>query len=147
MKIDLQTHTTASDGKLTPTQLVCKAKKLGISYLAKTDHDNANLMTEFFDAGKKLNVHTIPGIEISSRYKGKSLHILGLGINYKNKKIINYTKKVALVRKKRALQMVEKLKQAGWKIKKQEIQKKIITRPDVAKTVINHKGNKKVWIW
>ncbi len=143
MPIDLQTHTLASDGKLTPTELVKKAAQLGLLYIAKTDHDNLNLTAEFLAAGKKYNIHTIPGIELSSQFKGKSIHILGLGVDYKDKKIQAYSKKVAKLRKTRALKMVKKLNQAGWHIKRDEIKKKIIARPHVALSVINHPANKK----
>jgi predicted metal-dependent phosphoesterase TrpH len=143
MHIDLQTHTLASDGRLTPSQLLAKAKKLGFSYIAKTDHDNIDLTVEFIAAGKKFGVHAIPGIEISSRYKNKSVHILGLGIDYKNKKIAAYSEKIALVRRQRAEIMTQRLKQLGWQIKKEAIRKRIITRPDIAYTVLTHPGNKK----
>lgn len=143
MYVDFHTHTLASDGKLTPTQLVKKTKKLGILYLAKTDHDNVDLMDEFMQAGKKYGVHTIPGIEISSKYKGKSAHIVGLGIDWNDKEIRKYAKKCKVARKQRGLKMAEKLAGLGFEIKQSEIDRNVITRPHVANAVINHKLNKK----
>ncbi|MFH1889951.1 MAG: PHP domain-containing protein [Candidatus Kuenenbacteria bacterium] len=143
MYIDLHTHTIASDGILTPDELVKKAKKTGLSFIAKTDHDNVDLMDEFLKAGKKYGINTISGIEISSKYKNKSAHIVGLGIDYKDRKISEYSKKCGQARKKRALTMVKLLSKMGWKIKKSEIAARIITRPHVARAVLEHTGNRK----
>ncbi|HOZ36840.1 MAG TPA: PHP domain-containing protein [bacterium] len=143
MYLDLHTHTLASDGRLTPTQLVKKAKKLGFSYLAKTDHDNVNLMEEFLTAGKKFGVHTISGMEISSRYLGKSLHIAALGIDYQNKKINWYAQKCITARKNRGLKMAAKLQANGWQIKKSELKRVLLARPHIALSMINHPKNKK----
>ncbi|NMC51298.1 PHP domain-containing protein [Candidatus Kuenenbacteria bacterium] len=143
MYLDLHCHTIASDGILTPTALVKKAKQLGFSFIAKTDHDNVDLTAEFLSAAKKYQITGIPGMEISSRYQGKSLHILGLGIDYKNKKIKWYATKCREARKTRGLKMVAKLKNNGWHIKKNELNKTLLARPHVALSVINHPKNKK----
>lgn len=143
MYIDLHTHTLASDGSLTPTALVKKAKQLGFSFIAKTDHDNVNLMPEFLSAGKKFGVHAIPGMEISSHYLGKSLHIAALGIDYRHPKIIAYAQKCITARKARGLKMAAKLARAGWQLKKSELNHQLLTRPHVALAVINHPKNKK----
>ncbi|OIO17287.1 hypothetical protein AUJ29_01805 [Candidatus Kuenenbacteria bacterium CG1_02_38_13] len=141
INIDLHTHTIASDGMLTPTDLVKKAKKNGLFCIAKTDHDNMDLMEEFLYAGKKYKIHTIPGIEISSKYKGKSAHIIGLGVDYRNKDLKKYSHKCARARKERALRMIKLLSKIGWKIKKTEIAVRIITRPHIAHAVLKHSGN------
>ncbi len=143
MYVDFHTHTLASDGQLTPTELVKKAKQLGFSFIAKTDHDNVNLMPEFLAAGKKFSVHTIPGIEISSRYLNKSLHIAALGIDYRHPKIIAYAQKCIAARKIRGLKMAAKLARAGWQLKKSELDRVLLARPHVALAVINHPQNKK----
>lgn len=143
MYVDFHTHTLASDGQLTPTELIKKAKQLGFSFIAKTDHDNVNLMSEFLAAGKKFGVNTITGMEISSRYQGKSLHIVALGIDYKNKKINDYAQKCIAARKVRGLKMAAKLARAGWQLKKSELDRVLLARPHVALAVINHPQNKK----
>ena len=143
MKIDLHTHTVASDGELTPSQLVKKAKQLKISYLAKTDHDTVNLMREFLIAGKKYKIHTIPGIEISSQYKNKSVHIVGLNIDYRNKNLIKYTVDYTKIRQQRAEKIIIKLKKLDWYIDYKQIQRQLIGRPHLALSVIKHPKNKK----
>lgn len=141
--IDLHTHTIASDGKYTPTELIRKAKQLGFSYIAKTDHDNVDLMDEFLAAGKKYKVHAIPGMEISSRFLGKALHITALGIDYHNKKILAYAQKCKDARRERGLKMVKLLARDGWNIKYNEVNRDVIVRPHVALAVINHPANKR----
>ena len=63
-KIDLHTHTTASDGTLTPTELVAHARELGLSAVAITDHDTMNGVAEARTAGERMGVEVIPGMEI-----------------------------------------------------------------------------------
>ncbi|NCP17183.1 hypothetical protein CO134_01685 [Candidatus Kuenenbacteria bacterium CG_4_9_14_3_um_filter_39_14] len=143
MYVDLHCHTTASDGKLTPTQLIQKAKRLDFSWLAKVDHDSAYLTDEFLLAGKKYKINAIAGIEISSRYKNKSIHVIGLGINHASQAIIAYAKSKTIARKIRGLKMVKKLEKNGWHIKKSELKRQLVARPHVALAVINHPKNKK----
>lgn len=142
MYIDFHCHTTASDGRLTPTQLIRKAKKLDFSYIAKCDHDNVDKTDEFLKAGKKYNINAIAGIEISSRYQNKSLHIIGLGIDHHNKHIKKYSANRIAARKKRGQKIIYKLRQNGWHIKQSELNRKLIARPHLALAVINHPKNK-----
>jgi 3',5'-nucleoside bisphosphate phosphatase len=142
MYVDLHCHTYASDGKTSPTELIKKAHKMGFSVIAKTDHDSIDLTAEFLKAGKKYGIQTISGIEISSRYKKKSVHIIGLNINHTNKALISYTKSRNIARKKRGLKMASKLGSLGWHIKKSEFNRKNVVRPHIALSVINHSGNK-----
>ena len=79
-KIDLHTHTTASDGTLTPTELVAHARELGLSTVAITDHDTMNGVAEAQTAGERLGVEVIPGMEISADYRGEDTHVLGYGM-------------------------------------------------------------------
>lgn len=76
--IDLHTHSTFSDGTLTPTQLVREAERVGLSAIALTDHNTVEGLPEFLAAGAKSRVRTIPGIEFSTEYEGIELHILAL---------------------------------------------------------------------
>ena len=80
-RIDLHTHTTASDGTLSPTELVAHAKELGVTTLAITDHDTMGGVAEARRAGEQLGVEVIPGIEISTDYLGEDTHVLGYGMD------------------------------------------------------------------
>lgn len=77
MSYDFHTHTTFSDGVLTPDALISLASQRGIKGISVTDHDSISNYSEVKDACKKYNVDLIMGIEISSQHKGKDVHLLG----------------------------------------------------------------------
>ena len=80
-RIDLHTHTTASDGTLTPAEAVVHARLRGLSAVAITDHDTPAGIPEALEAGLACGVEVIPGIEVSVDYKGRGVHILGYFID------------------------------------------------------------------
>lgn len=77
---DLHTHSTYSDGSCSPKELVRLAEKAGLLAVALTDHNTVDGIEPFLTAGKKSNVETIAGVEISCDYNGKELHVLALFI-------------------------------------------------------------------
>ncbi|MCR5032985.1 MAG: PHP domain-containing protein [Lachnospiraceae bacterium] len=84
--VDLHTHSTASDGSNTPSELVDLAIQKGLSALALTDHDTTAGLSEVLEAGKKArekghDLEIIPGIELSTDYTGTDVHIVGLYID------------------------------------------------------------------
>lgn len=81
-KVDLHVHSTYSDGTLTPTELVKRAKTLDISAFALTDHDTVEGVSEAVSAGSELGVEVVPGVELSTHYDTKEIHIVGLYIDY-----------------------------------------------------------------
>lgn len=90
--IDLHTHSSNSDGTLSPSELVCFAAKSGLSAIALTDHDTVNGVEEAIITGKKEGIEVIAGIELSAFFECE-LHLLGLFIDHKNEylnKIINF---------------------------------------------------------
>ncbi len=80
-KFDLHSHTTASDGTLTPTELVDHAYEVGVSALAITDHDTTAGIDEAVARGAQRGVEIIPGVEISCRWGSDDIHIVGLNID------------------------------------------------------------------
>ena len=76
--VDLHTHSTFSDGTLTPTQLVALAGETGLSAIALCDHNTVAGLPEFLAAGETYGLKTVPGVELSTEYTGVELHILGL---------------------------------------------------------------------
>lgn len=77
---DLHTHSVWSDGTWTPRQLLDEAERIGLSAIALTDHNTVAGLPEFMAAARGRAVTAIPGIEFSTDYDGKELHILGLFI-------------------------------------------------------------------
>ncbi len=78
--IDLHTHTTWSDGTLTPEQLIREAEKAGLYAIALTDHNTIAGLPDLLAAGEGSSVRVIPGTELSTEYRGTELHIVGLFI-------------------------------------------------------------------
>lgn len=80
--IDLHVHSTASDGTCTPSQLVDYGLKKGLQAIALTDHDTVAGLDEAFGAARNTSLEVIAGIEFSTEYHGKDVHIVGLDIDY-----------------------------------------------------------------
>ncbi|WP_165444020.1 Cof-type HAD-IIB family hydrolase [Lachnoclostridium sp. Marseille-P6806] len=75
--VDLHVHSTFSDGTLTPAELVAHARDLGLSAFALTDHDTTDGIEEAQRAARGTGVEVIPGIEFSTEYHGRDIHVLG----------------------------------------------------------------------
>jgi len=82
--VDLHVHSTRSDGSMTPSGLVEYALEKGLSAFALTDHDTTAGIKEAYLASKGRNIEVIPGIELSTEYLGRDIHILGLYIPYED---------------------------------------------------------------
>ena len=82
--IDLHVHSNCSDGTYTPEELVAYALEKGLKAFALTDHDTTAGIARAQRAASGTGLELIPGIELSTEYKGKDIHILGLGIDPEN---------------------------------------------------------------
>ena len=94
--IDLHVHSTFSDGTLTPTELVDLAIKSNLEAFALTDHDTTDGIEEAYTASVGKDIEVIPGIEFSTEYKKKDIHILGYYINPYNEKNSEIQEKSAI---------------------------------------------------
>ena len=83
LKIDLHSHTTASDGNTPPRDLVRLAKASGVDVLAVTDHDTVDAIPECLEEAGAVGVRVVPGIEMSALFEGEGVHVLGLGIDWR----------------------------------------------------------------
>jgi predicted metal-dependent phosphoesterase TrpH len=80
-RLDLHTHSIASDGRLTPTELVRHAREVGVDGLGLTDHDTTTGLDEAEAAGLEFGVEIVPGVELSSTVGSNEAHILGYFID------------------------------------------------------------------
>ncbi|MCG6981156.1 MAG: PHP domain-containing protein, partial [Deltaproteobacteria bacterium] len=87
-RIDLHTHSSYSDGSLSPRQLVQLAKKKRLRAIALTDHDTVAGVEEALAAGKEFGVEVVPGVEISAQYPPGTMHILGYYIHASNRELL-----------------------------------------------------------
>jgi predicted metal-dependent phosphoesterase TrpH len=74
---DFHIHSTASDGSLSPGEIVIRARDLGVDTIAITDHNSTAGIDEAAAAGRLYGVAVIPGVELSTEYKGEAVHVLG----------------------------------------------------------------------
>ncbi len=77
MRVDLHTHTTCSDGLLTPAELVRRARDRGVAQLSITDHDTVDGVEEAARAAAGAGIELVPGIELTARAQGSEVHVLG----------------------------------------------------------------------
>ncbi|MCH5209344.1 MAG: PHP domain-containing protein [Oscillospiraceae bacterium] len=120
MKIDLHTHSTASDGTFTPSELVRKAKENGICAVALTDHDTMDGVAEFKKACDEYGIEGIPGVEISARYS-KEMHIIGLFTDEKDAEFKNKLDVLQNARETRNREILRLVKQNGFDITEEDI--------------------------
>ena len=142
--VDLHTHSTTSDGTYSPTEIVDYAVEKGLSALALTDHDTVWGLSEAIERGKMYpDFEVVPGIEYSTTYSGKSIHIVGLYIDYKDKKYQESLKGFINSRIARNRKMADKLSEHGIPVTFEELVEMnpgaVITRAHFAKFLF-HKG-------
>ena len=133
-KIDLHTHSTASDGTLTPSRLAEYAYRKGLRAVALTDHDTIDGIKEFCQKCRELGIEPVPGVEMSVRYECE-MHILGLFIDIENEELNKNLGILQHSRKTRNLQVLEKLEENGIHITQEMLlsQKNHATLDDVGR--------------
>jgi hypothetical protein len=141
--LELHCHTTCSDGTLTPTQLVQAAVKAGVRALAITDHDTlsgwdeASCAAQYFAnaATQPYNLEIVPGVELSTVHRDRSLHILGF---YPDADKLSAPIAERLEgRKRRAQQIVANLEALGYPISLPELGEGVATsRPHIARALV-----------
>ncbi len=138
--IDLHAHTTASDGTYTPTELVRYASQKDLHALAVTDHDTTAGVEEAVSEAKKYNLKLIAGIEISSLYKDKDIHVLGYGIDINNRELLAQEKVFLGYRNNRNEEMCSRLSKSGIDISVEKLHKRyggaVITRANIARYLL-----------
>jgi len=122
-RIDLHIHSIYSDGSFTPEEIVYKAKKLKLKVISITDHDSISGIEEEIEAGKKLKVEIVPGVEMSTDVGNDEIHILGYYIDWKNKIFLTQLKIFQESRAKRNKKLVERLKELGMPVNYHELKK------------------------
>lgn len=141
MKIDLHTHSRVSDGTDTPTSLVMKAHQAGLDVIALTDHDAFGGVPEAQEAGKRIGVKVLSGIEMSAEHDGNSVHLLGYGCDPFDRQLNEELARIRVGRTERLPAMVAKLTEAGLPITLDDVLQAAngapaIGRPHVADALI-----------
>ncbi|TFH41266.1 MAG: PHP domain-containing protein, partial [Chrysiogenales bacterium] len=140
-KIDLHTHTTASDGIYSPVQLIDLAVERGVVAMAITDHDTIDGLAEAVEYSRSIGFRLYPGVEFSIDYDTGSSHLLGLDLDYANEVLARTVRFLTEERENRAYRIIEDLKQHGIYIPIDEVLAESsggsIGRPHVARVMVN----------
>lgn len=121
--IDLHLHTLASDGRLTPTELIQLVVKQGLETISITDHDSTEGLAEAYEAAKEFpNLRIIPGIEMSADIPGDEVHVLGYFLDYHDVEFQATLTEFRRGRVDRAKIMVEKLDALGVHVEWERVQ-------------------------
>jgi len=136
---DLHTHSTASDGQYTPSELAALAKEAGLSVLALTDHDTTEGLGEAVQAGEKLGIQVIRGIELSAR-EYPTFHILGYQIDPESPGLAALCREMKAGRDRRSLRIIAFLREQGVDISLAEVEALagggVVGRPHFAQVLV-----------
>lgn len=140
-RADLHTHSTFSDGVLTPTQLIDLAYRRGVRILALTDHDITDGLPEAFAAAQRYpDLTLIPGIEMSTDVPGNEVHILGHFIDWQNQRFQRELARLRDSRLNRAERMVQRLRELGkpvaWERVRELAGEGAVGRPHIAQAMV-----------
>lgn len=115
-RADLHVHTTASDGRHRPAEVVRMARDAGLAGMAVTDHDTVAGLEEAIRAGAELGVRVVPGVEISTESEGKDIHILGYGFRRDDPKLLERLAQQRRVREARNEAILARLREMGMSV-------------------------------
>ncbi len=140
-RIDLHLHSTYSDGTFSPTEVVRRAHNAQVSTLALTDHDTTDGIEEAVESAKKFHIEVIPGIEISSLYKGKETHILGYYFDQSHTQLQQELQKLRNSRHQRIPKILSKLETCGIALSYTDVKAHAgpgsIGRPHIAQALVD----------
>lgn len=143
--IDLHIHSTASDGTLTPAEIVAHACSLGLAAIAITDHDTVDGVHQILKNGSPQDIHFLSGVELSTAPPPEfpcqgSLHLLGYGFRYDDSDLAGQLHTLQDARRNRNPKIIAKLQALGIDITVEELEapgaKRQTGRPHIAKLLV-----------
>lgn len=140
--IDLHTHSTESDGTLTPQELMQLASDSGLSAIALTDHDTVGGLSKAKPVAEKLGIELVPGIELSTDYNGTEVHMLGFYIDDTNPAFLKKLQEFIDSRNLRNEKMAFLLQKEGFSVTLEDLYQEypdsVITRAHFARYLVEH---------
>ena len=140
MSADLHIHTDASDGTESPAQVVYLAKIAGLKAIAITDHETTLGIVPALEAGRRLSLEVLPGVEMSTEHNGREIHLLGYLMDYKNPVFLSFLEVLKQKRKERVEKIAARLRDLGIQVTLDQILaaagKGSVGRPHVARVLI-----------
>jgi predicted metal-dependent phosphoesterase TrpH len=147
-RFDLQSHSTFSDGELSPADVVGAAADAGIELLALTDHDSVDGVEAALAAAAATEITLVPAVELSSVDAGQEdLHVLGYALDHRDPVLAERTAAARAERVGRAAAMAERLRELGFSVDERPLEQrraagKAIGRPHLAAAVVEHPANR-----
>ncbi|MGL4875848.1 MAG: PHP domain-containing protein [Clostridium sp.] len=134
---DLHIHSSYSDGKLTPEEIIKIAIDKGVKYISITDHDSID--SQYIMEQNIKGIEIISGIELSTEINDLEIHMLGYFIDYNNEELISRVNEIKKERIKRAEKICDKLNEIGIKldIEKLKLENPTIGRSHIANEIVN----------
>lgn len=140
MRIDLHTHTTASDGLLSAEDLVRLAHDAGVGILAITDHDSTNSVDAGMEVARGVGIEVVPAVELNTDVPGAEVHVLGYFIDHHVAWLQEILQRLREGRLHRAARMVEKLTALGVPVQMERVLTfaggGAVGRPHVARALV-----------
>ena len=145
--VDFHSHTNASDGTLTPDELVAAMRERNVGIFSITDHDTLDAYTTL--RGKKIDATVIPGVEINCSLRGGEVHVLGYKLPLEESNLSRILREHRSSRFERAKQMVSQLNAAGIPLTFEQVQAEAVGslalgRPHVGKALVRHRHVKDI---
>lgn len=119
-KCDFHLHTLVSDGDFSVEYVVARQKNLGLDIISITDHDTVDGVAEAMEVGRSLGVRVIPGVELSTM-SDREVHILGYGVDYRNRGFVKELQRLRGLRERRNELMIQKLNGLGVRITAEDV--------------------------
>lgn len=140
--IDLHVHSTASDGTFSPSELVRYALSKGLSAFALTDHDSVAGLDEALEAANGTSLEVIKGIEFSTVWQSKDIHIVGLDIDPRHPDFKTHLEQFLSSRDTRNVRMIKKMQKDSIGISMEQMQERfgdtVLTRAHIARFLMEH---------
>jgi len=139
--VDLHVHTTASDGNLSPAEVVRAAKAAGLEAIAITDHDTVAGLAEALDAGRREGLDVLTGVELSADLPGSTMHILGYEIDPTDPALLDALSRIRRDRDERNPRILARLAEMGMPLEAEAVRAKArgetVGRPHIAQCMVD----------
>jgi predicted metal-dependent phosphoesterase TrpH len=133
VRIDLHTHSTASDGTYSPTEVVARAACAGLDAIALTDHDSVAGWAEAAEAAVRHRVTVVPGMEISTKHGGTGVHVLGYLLDPSYPPLVAELERILQGREGRLSAMLAQLDRAGMTVSEDDVRRQVGSSPAVGR--------------
>lgn len=140
-RIDLHLHSSASDGRLDPAAVVARAAERGVETIALCDHDTVSGVAPAREAGRRLGVRVVPGVELTCYHSGRSLHLLGYGFDPADERLLADLEHRRDVRRRHLRRILDRLAELGLPLAEHEVIRRAGSdtagRPHVAAALVD----------